>query len=64
MEMRTLRQAEDEEDEIILFELKEKQCWFISFSVFTTFHSLVVATNKKRPSKVEFVNVFDDFHSC
>ena len=25
---------------------------------------LAVATNKKRPSKVQFTNVFDDFHSC
>jgi hypothetical protein len=26
MEMSTLRQAEDEDEELILFELKEKQC--------------------------------------
>jgi hypothetical protein len=25
---------------------------------------LAVATNKKRPSKVQFTNVFDDLHSC
>jgi hypothetical protein len=25
---------------------------------------LAVATNKKRPSKVQFTNVFHDFHSC
>ena len=40
MEMIMLRQAEDEDDEIILLELKEKQCRFISFYVLTTFHSL------------------------